>query len=114
MQKSSSLTWPTNKVHAFSKTDRDGEFLVCLPLGKDYALSVSKELYVFHSENFALAETNSKDEPFILEIRLQPIPDLLASEGLTNTANAEEGKPIVLKNVFFENGICRAQGCVNQ
>jgi len=96
-----------NKVHAFSKTDADGEFLVCLPLGKDYALSVSKELYVFHSENFALAETNSKDEPFILEIGLQPIPKVAVSEGPTTTGTSEpfkEGKPIVLRNVFFETG----------
>lgn len=96
-----------NKVHAFSKTDTDGEFLVCLPLGKDYALSVSKELYVFHSENFALAEMNSKDEPFILEIDLQPIPRFAVSEGPTTSDTAEpfvEGKPIVLRNVFFETG----------
>ena len=95
----------TNKVHAFSKTDLDGEFLVCLPLGKDYALSVSKKLYVFHSENFALAETKSKDEPYILKIDLQPIPTPIISEGpISSTSPIEAGKPIVLKNVFFETG----------
>ncbi len=95
-----------NQVHAFSKTDADGEFLVCLPLGKDYALSVSKELYVFHSENFALSEMNSKDEPFILKIGLQAIPTIAVSEGATpsSTDPLAEGKPIVLKNVFFETG----------
>ncbi len=94
----------TNKVHAFSKTDRDGEFLVCLPLGKDYALSVTKESYIFHSENFALAENNSRDEPFILKIDLQPIPDIAISEGPSNNSEIVEGKPIILKNVFFETG----------
>ena len=97
-----------NQVHAFSKTDADGEFLVCLPLGKNYALSVSKELYVFYSENFALAKMNSKDEPFILKIGLQPIPAIAVSEGPATAPSTseplEEGKPIVLKNVFFETG----------
>ena len=33
---------------------RTGEFLVCLPSEREYALNVSKEGYLFHSENFSL------------------------------------------------------------
>ncbi len=94
----------TAQTHAFSTTDPDGEFLVCLPLGKNYSLNVTKDQYIFHSENFALHQTNSLDRPFILDIDLQPIPIVAISEGPTNPGTAVEGKPIVLKNVFFETG----------
>ena len=50
-----------------------GEFLVVLPVGKDYALNVAKEKYLFHSENFDLAEKNSLTEPYLLNIDLVPI-----------------------------------------
>ncbi|MCB9052599.1 MAG: PD40 domain-containing protein [Lewinellaceae bacterium] len=79
-----------------SQTDEDGEFLVVLPMGEDYALHVNKPGYLFHSENFALSQAGSLSEPFLLEIELSPIPEP-ASE--TTTA-----KPVILKNVFFETG----------
>jgi outer membrane protein OmpA-like peptidoglycan-associated protein len=78
-------------------TDDDGEFLVALPTGKDYALNVSKEKYLFHSENFALRGIAEIDEPYLLEIELSPIPDAA-------TDDAAKTKPVVLKNVFFETG----------
>lgn len=88
----------TGNIHVSSKTDSDGEFLVCLPLGKNYSLNVSKEKYLFHSENFSLAEISSLSEPYILDIGLQPIldPSATADNGLPKS------KPIILKNVFFE------------
>jgi len=93
----------TGKRHAFSTTDSDGEFLVCLPFGKNYSLNVTKEEYIFYSENFALDGTNSLSEPFLLDIELQPIPIATAvPEGTGGTLT--EGKPIILKNVFFETG----------
>jgi outer membrane protein OmpA-like peptidoglycan-associated protein/Tfp pilus assembly protein PilF len=83
-------------VHQQAHTDAAGSFLAVLPLGEDYALNVSKPGYLFHSENFALAEAASLEEPFTLEVRLVPIPAPAA-------ALAEE-KPVILKNVFFETG----------
>ncbi len=77
-------------------TDNDGESLACLPTGKDYSLSVTKEGYTFYSENFALTEIKNADKPFVLKIELQPL-----ATASTNTVTA---KPIVLKNVFFEIG----------
>lgn len=64
----------------------NGEFLVTLPAGKDYALNVSKEGYLFYSENFAL-EASSANEPRKEDIPLNPI---------------KVGKKIILKNIFFE------------
>jgi len=71
---------------------------VTLPVGKDYALNVSKEKYLFYSGNFALDDTASVSQPFELKIELLPVPSLSAGE-----SNAFS-KPIVLKNVFFETG----------
>ncbi|MCP4440796.1 MAG: OmpA family protein [Aureispira sp.] len=84
----------TGKPFVQSLTDRDGEFVVCLPIGKDYSLNVNKKSYLFHSENFALKESSNKDEPLLLLIELQRIED----KPTINT------KPIILKNVFFATG----------
>lgn len=71
-------------VESYSNPE-NGEFLVCLPTEKDYALNVSKEGYIFYSENFSLKGYQSL-EPFILEIPLSKI---------------KVGNAIVLNNVFF-------------
>lgn len=63
-----------------------GDFLVCLQGNKNYALNVSAEGYLFHSENFALKD-QSATEPLLLNIPLNPI--------LT-------GEKVVLNNVFFD------------
>lgn len=86
----------TGKVFVSASTKSDGTFLVCLPAGKEYALNVSKEKFMFFSDNFNLVETASFEKPFLLNIELQPI--------LTAEAPGKEGKPIVLRNVFFETG----------
>ncbi len=89
--------------YASSTTDLSGEFLVCLPLGKDYALNVSKEKYLFHSENFALEKASDTDAVFLLEIYLQPIPTVASSSATPAEKKLlTEVKPIILKNVFFE------------
>lgn len=87
----------SGEVFAKSFTDYEGEFLICLPLGKDYALNVSKQKYLFHSEHFALSENLTLEEPFLLEIGLQPIRETIAESG-----PIVEAKPVILKNVFFE------------
>jgi len=84
----------TGSVHAKSITDENGEFLVV------------KKSYLFHSENFALKEKNTLDEPFLLEIGLQRIPEkpVLATvkPPSPNTALPPKSKPVILRNVFFE------------
>ena len=88
-------------TQAASVTDGDGEFLVCLPLGNKYSLNVSKEKYLFHSENFALINRDST-KPYVLEIGLQKIPPSMADSGKPRPVPST--KPIVLKNVFFDTG----------
>ena len=67
--------------------ENEGEFLFCLPAGHNYGLNISKEGYLFHSENFNLLNTFSRQKPMTLEIAMDPI---------------ETGKSVILKNIFFD------------
>ncbi|MBA4410805.1 MAG: OmpA family protein [Bacteroidota bacterium] len=66
-----------------------GEFLMCLPLGKEYAFNISTEGYLFYSDNFKLKEMTNIIDPYILEIKLKKI---------------KIGGSVVLRNVFFNTG----------
>lgn len=88
------LTLKDGKIFTQKTTGKEGSFLIVLPSGDDYALSVQKEGYLFHSENFSLNGIHQIDQPFELTILLQPITGI----------NADKQKPVVLKNVFFDTG----------
>ncbi|MCS6929910.1 MAG: OmpA family protein [Saprospiraceae bacterium] len=90
----------TNQEYISSRTQADGSFLICLPAGRDFALNVSKENYLFHSEHFNLAETTSFNQPFFLNIRLQPI----GSTQEASPTSTSSPPPIVLRNIFFASG----------
>lgn len=77
-------------------TPEKGAFLLVLPSGRDYALNISKEGYLFYSENFALKEQNDPGQPFRLEASLSPIP--------SSGELPRPDKPVVLRNVFFNTG----------
>ena len=68
------------------QTDEDGNYLVTLPVGKDYAFNVNRKGYLFYSENFNIG-AKAPDSVYTIDIALQPIE-----------ANAS----IILKNVFFD------------
>ncbi len=65
----------------------NGEYLVCLPGGRDYAFRAAKDGYLFYSGNFSLKENFNPDQPFYLDIPMQAI---------------KSGKSVVLNNVFFD------------
>lgn len=67
----------------------NGEFLVTLPVDKNYALNVSQSGYLFYSENFSLKELTDKTKPYLMDVPLQPI---------------DTGSVVELKNIFFETG----------
>ncbi len=78
----------TGKLIVESYSDKiTGEFLVAIPSNNDYALNISKNGYLFYSENFSLTDIKTEIDPFIKNIPLQAI---------------EIGESIVLKNVFFD------------
>lgn len=64
---------------------KSGEFLVCLPVGRDYALNASAEGYLFFSENYSIAKS-TVEKPFSLDVKLSPLTS---------------GSVIALRNIFF-------------
>jgi len=68
------------------QTDEEGNYLITLPTGKDYAFNVNRKGYLFYSENFFL-KTSGNDTTYTINIPLIPI---------------EVNASVVLKNVFFD------------
>ncbi|MBS1637601.1 MAG: PD40 domain-containing protein [Bacteroidetes bacterium] len=65
-----------------------GEFLVTLTANHNYLVNVSKNGFLFYSDNFSMKEKEADyDKPYKLDIPMQPI---------------DTGYPVELKNVFFD------------
>ncbi len=78
----------TQKTVVRSFSNSKGEFLTVLTSGKNYLVNVSREKYLYYSDNFSLKNVVTDfNKPFILEIPLQPI---------------DTGVAIELKNIFFD------------
>ncbi len=78
----------SGKVIVANTTDKKrGEFLACLPAGKNYMLNVNKETYMFYSDYFECKEANDKQNAYDLIIKLQ---------------QPKSGEKVVLKNIFFD------------
>lgn len=77
-----------NEKREAESNSSTGKFLLPLPAGKDYAIAIEAEGYLFHSENFNIPngngflEINKKIELFKLAV----------------------GSKVVLKNIFFDSG----------
>ncbi len=76
----------TKELISKVQTDERGNYLITLPLGRDYAFNVNRRGYLFFSENFPFSQ-QPPDSTYNIDIPLQPIE-----------ANAS----IVLKNIFFD------------
>jgi len=77
-----------NQVSVQSVSDPvDGSFLVCLPADREYALTVSREGYLFYSDHFSLSGIREQATPFLKDIPLKPI---------------RVGETVVLRNIFFD------------
>lgn len=74
-------------VATFKSNSTTGKYLVTLPSGKNYGISVKRDGYLFHSENFNLPE-NADFQEFEQDIALKKI---------------EVGSTIVLRNIFFDS-----------
>jgi len=77
----------TGKITVRNSTDANGNFLVCLPVGYNYGLNVSKKGYLFYSESFMFEGEHTLVEPLTMMIRLSRI---------------RVGESMLLSNVFFE------------
>ncbi len=79
----------TKKEVVFSQSDKKtGQFLVTLPVNREYALLVDKKGYQPYSVNFDLQIAENSDKPYHQDVPLIPLNDM-----------EEE---IVLQNVFFD------------
>ena len=76
----------TNQLISQVQTDETGNYLITLPLGKDYAFNVNRKGYLFYSDNFM--SDRAPDSTYQKDIPLQPIE-----------ANAR----VVLNNIFFDS-----------
>lgn len=63
-----------------------GEFLVCLPAGRAYALNAGAEGYLFFSQNYDVTGEGTASRPFTLDVPMAPL---------------KPGATIALRNVFF-------------
>ena len=71
-----------------SESQQNGTFLVTLTANRNYLVNVSKEGFLFYSDNFSLKDkVTDFNKPFVLEIPLEPI---------------DTGSTVELRNVFFD------------
>jgi len=63
-----------------------GEFLVCLPTERAYALNAGAEGYLFFSRNYDITGSGTAIRPYVLNIPMSPL---------------RSGGSISLRNVFF-------------
>lgn len=73
---------PVTKV----ETNSEGEYLITLLVGKDYAFNINRKGYLFYSDNFLLKD-KTPDSIYEKNIGLQPL---------------ETNASMILKNIFFD------------
>jgi len=76
----------TETVISASSDSINGEFLVCIPSGKDYALNIKCKGYLFFSEHVKVT-AGTYQQPFLKDIPLKRI---------------QPGEKTILKNIFFD------------
>lgn len=79
----------TREVLSRIQTDETGNYLITLPVGRDYAFNVNRKGYLFFSENFPFSQ-KQPDSTYHIDIPLQPL---------------EANAAIVLKNIFFDSNL---------
>lgn len=80
----------TGKMATAAYSDpRSGEFLVCLPTGRTYALNAGTEGYLFFSQNYDVQGSGTAVKPFTLDVPMEPL---------------KAGATIALRNIFFATG----------
>lgn len=73
-------------IGEFNSNSQSGKYLIPLPAGKNYGISVTAPNYLFHSENVDIPDTANYQE-IIRDIELKKL---------------EKGTQIVLRNIFFD------------
>ena len=76
----------TRQLISSVQTDEKGNYLLTLPVGKDYAFNINRKGYLLYSDNFLMSK-NTGDTTYEKNIGLQPI---------------EANATVVLRNIFFD------------
>jgi len=76
----------SQSVADFASEALTGKYLVTLPSGKNYGISIQADGYLFHSENFNIP-ADASFKTYVKNIQLKRI---------------EKGQSIVLRNIFFD------------
>lgn len=77
----------TNQIVMQAESEASsGEFLICIPTDNNYALNVSKEGYLFYSDNFEMKGVYEITDPYLKDVALKAI---------------QSGERIVLRNIFY-------------
>ncbi len=74
------------QVGTFESNSASGKYMISLPAGRDYGISVKAQGYLFYSDNFNIPDTAA----------FQVVEKNVALEKL------EKGKKVVLKNIFYD------------
>ncbi len=75
------------EIAVFESNPKTGRFTIALPAGHNYGITVRKEGYLFHSENFDIPLADAEYNEVYKEFPLK---------------NISVGSKVVLRNVFFE------------
>lgn len=75
-------------VGEYKSNSETGDYLISLPAGKNYGISIEKEGHLFHSENVYLAKN----------------ADYKSLKKNITLVDAQPGAKVVLNNIFFESG----------
>ena len=82
------LNLPKGDTVMSVKTGADGgDFLVSLPVGRQYAMLATSPGYLFNSQHFNLTETHSVTKPYVVNIKLE---------------KPQVGANTILRNIFFK------------
>ena len=66
----------------------NGEFIVALPINKDFALIAEHDGYFFYSKNYSIDKLEKNEAGFLVDVPMRPI---------------QKGAPFVLENIFFDS-----------
>ena len=78
----------SNKIDSRSEiADKNGEIMLCLPLGANYVFTVFQEGFLFFSQSFPLTNLKTLHDPYYYHVKLKPL---------------EIGAEMDLYNIYFE------------
>jgi flagellar motor protein MotB len=93
-----SADWELINLHTnekfFGTVNEEGSMMLCLELNRKYALNISNDTHLPHSEHFVVDLINVFNKPLVKNIFLKSIP--------AHMMESEKSDIVTLNNVFFD------------